>query len=735
MYDPIGGFQRIRDQYLAYLETAFRIADPRVSAERRNLLERAGQLCTEPLLEPIPRYVPEAWDIRDLPDHAADVLPGFDDQSVSLFTQLISSGLFDRGDIPLHKHQATMLARGTRRGSPGIVTSGTGSGKTESFLLPVIASIVDEGVRTWDAPESDFLKKRWWHGADGRAYTKYTEIPKGLRPLKANPDSDPFVRHRHGENRPAAVRALVLYPMNALVEDQLGRLRTALDSESAASVLRGGLDGNRIFFGRYTGETPITGFNVHPRFDPREDYSRRGRLLQRLFDHCVEIEETQSQIRQMIAKGTLAPGDRFLFPSADGAELVTRWDIQQDPPDILISNISMLGAMLNREVEAPIFEKTREWLRSSDDSYFYLVLDELHLYRGTAGTEVAYLVRMLLDRLGLTEAANRHKLRILASKASLPTAGSEGARSRTYLWDMFGDHGTFAEPAHGSGRFWCLGRGNHPRGPGSRSAAARTTSCLSRRSPISSAHVTERLRSRSLRSFRTLATCRRCGSGWPKPSKWRSLSCRIRSGSASKRRVAGSLPLVGQILTKGFERPLRVIWPIESSAGRVPSLPYGDWRSCGASATPTRHGFRMLRHHKPPVSGCIHSSALSRASTRHWTEASRPTSSIKGKAACTESCPSSGHSPLEADRPPDPWISSTARGVANSSSAGCVEGRARRSSSSCRSRPTWKDCPTPPHRDVSRTWDMRRTRCSGPNRRGTFLSRTTKTYRTGSKPI
>ena len=50
MYDPIGSFQRIRDQYLAYLETAFRISDPGVSSERRDLLEQPGHLCTEPLL-------------------------------------------------------------------------------------------------------------------------------------------------------------------------------------------------------------------------------------------------------------------------------------------------------------------------------------------------------------------------------------------------------------------------------------------------------------------------------------------------------------------------------------------------------------------------------------------------------------------------------------------------------------------------------------------------------------
>lgn len=451
MYDPIGSFQRIRDQYLAYLETAFRISDPGVSSERRRLLEQPGQLCTEPMLEPIPRYAQEEWTIQDLPDHAAQVVPGFSDRSVRLFTELITKGLFSRSDIPFYKHQTTMLARGTRPGSPGIVTSGTGSGKTESFLLPVIASIVDEGVRTWDPPDPEFLQHRWWHDKNnGRPYERYTDIPKDLRPLKANPSADPFVRHRKGEKRPSAVRALVLYPMNALVEDQLGRLRVALDSESAASVLSRGLCGNRIFFARYTGDTPITGFNVHPRYDPDSDYTRRGERLQDLFERCVEIEETQSQVREMVANSTLAAGDQFLFPSTDGAELVTRWDIQQDPPDILISNVSMLSAMLNREVDSTIFDKTREWLQSSDDAYFFLVLDELHLYRGTAGTEVAYLVRMLLDRLGLTEEANRHKLRILASSASLPTDSEEGARSRSYLWDMFGNHGTFVDPKRGA---------------------------------------------------------------------------------------------------------------------------------------------------------------------------------------------------------------------------------------------------------------------------------------------
>jgi hypothetical protein len=115
--------------------------------------------------------------------------------------------------------------------------------------------------------------------------------------------------------------------------------------------------------------------------------------------------------------------------------------MQENPPDILITNVSMLSAMLNREVEAPVFEKTREWLER-DDSYFYLILDELHLQRGAAGTEVGYLIRMLLQRLGLDALKQRHKVRVLASSASLPDdPPEEAAKSAGFLWDMFGSYG------------------------------------------------------------------------------------------------------------------------------------------------------------------------------------------------------------------------------------------------------------------------------------------------------
>ncbi|WP_039946881.1 hypothetical protein [Leptospira alstonii] len=51
MQDPIGTFIRIRDLYISYLETAFRIGDETIQKERRGLLKLPGTLCTEPIIE------------------------------------------------------------------------------------------------------------------------------------------------------------------------------------------------------------------------------------------------------------------------------------------------------------------------------------------------------------------------------------------------------------------------------------------------------------------------------------------------------------------------------------------------------------------------------------------------------------------------------------------------------------------------------------------------------------
>ena len=75
MHDPIGAFTRIRELYLSYLDTAFRIEDPAIAEERQQLLRSVGELCTEPLLEPQPEW---ARDER----HFADLLHDSGEQAV-----------------------------------------------------------------------------------------------------------------------------------------------------------------------------------------------------------------------------------------------------------------------------------------------------------------------------------------------------------------------------------------------------------------------------------------------------------------------------------------------------------------------------------------------------------------------------------------------------------------------------------------------------------------------------
>lgn len=460
MLDPIGGFNRIQDFFTSYVETSFRISDLAVQAARHELLGRPDVFATLPFIEPVPRYRSSELSLEDLVDMARGPLEPLSRAGRLAFVELALSGLFEgrpndgelrrASSYPPYQHQMEMLTRGVRSGQPGIVTSGTGSGKTESFMLPVLAAIANEAV-SWQAPSPGYLSNDWWNTPRSR-----------------------WVPQRTGENRTAAVRALVLYPMNALVEDQMVRLRRTLDSDDARGVMDHRFAGNRIFFGQYTGSTPVTGYERHPRIAGEQaERDRRARRLRQLRLALLEHEQNQAAARrhdaeaaeQARAEGMRSPDlTRYIFPSLDGGEMLSRWDMHASPPDVLVTNASMLGAMLSREVEQGMFEQTRGWLEQNDGAYFYLVFDELHLIRGSAGTEVAFLVKSLIQRLGLDRLEHRHKLRILASSASLPMDGERGEQSKRYLRDMFAPFGTSSgseDPGSEATDFWsdCVVRG------------------------------------------------------------------------------------------------------------------------------------------------------------------------------------------------------------------------------------------------------------------------------------
>jgi DEAD/DEAH box helicase domain-containing protein len=405
MLDPIGALSEIHKNFILYIKTAFATRFPSIELERERLLKEAGNFCQEPWIEPLPQYAP----VKSIREISAGDVPGLGAEEVEDFKQLASMGLV--GDFKLYSHQLGML-RQVLSGQNTVVTAGTGSGKTESFLLPLFAYLSQES-RNWASPDPEPPHLNdWWHN------------DSWMRECK-NARESCRVSQRSHERRDAAVRALILYPMNALVEDQLTRLRRALDSDDVRSWLSSERNGNRLYFGRYNGNTPVPGHEVNQRGRPNE------KKLDDLLKEMRKIDRS-AQIAKEYGRETGEIDTEFFFPHLDGAEMRCRWDMQDAPPDILITNNSMLSIMLMREAESGIFEKTRQWLEQ-EDSVFHLIIDELHLYRGTAGTEVAFLLRLLLERLGLFPGSP--KLRILASSASLERDDPD---SLQFLSDFFG---------------------------------------------------------------------------------------------------------------------------------------------------------------------------------------------------------------------------------------------------------------------------------------------------------
>ncbi len=393
MIDPVGAYEKIRDNLILYIKTAFRTRFPGIERERERLLLQPGVFCQEPWIEPIPRYRSCGKRVADL---GKTDLPGLNAAAVNAFKEFARCGLV--GDYPLHLHQYDML-RAALAGNNAVVTAGTGSGKTEAFLLPLFAHLIRESADWEPAGEKVPYSDSWWREqAWQESCIQNRRIRRSFR-----------IPQRQHETRPPAVRALILYPMNALVEDQLTRFRRALDSRESRAWLDANRGGNRFYFGRYTGQTPVPKTEMNEQGNP--DRPRIERLAREL--KAAEEARRRAEIH---ANDSGDDSSIYFFPAMDGAEMRSRWDMQDHPPDILITNYSMLAIMLMREEDRDIFESTRKWL-NDEGNVFHLIVDELHLYRGTAGTEVAYLLRLLLDRLHLTP--DSAKLRVLASSASL----------------------------------------------------------------------------------------------------------------------------------------------------------------------------------------------------------------------------------------------------------------------------------------------------------------------------
>lgn len=376
MNDPFKVFNELKSQFLNYYDTPFGLADDGLMNERKSLLDVDGGLYRDPVLEIRPNY-------KHAPISLVETLvaQGLDEDEASFLTL----GLLPK-NAKLYCHQQEALAQSSKSVHL-VLTPGTGSGKTESFLLPIITQLLKES-KGWS--ESDKTLSSWW------------KKPAGL--------FEPSRKKVH--SRTAAVRSLILYPMNALVDDQLVRLRKALDSDDVCAWLDNHRAGSRFYFGRYTGATPVSGV--------RDNKSSRTTLRTLLRTASDLFDEVSSESE-----------DRYFVQRPYSSEMISRWDMLDFPPDILITNYSMLNVMMQRSDEEVLFESTRSWLDEDESNIFTLVMDEMHAYRGTSGSEVAFIVRNLIHRLGLYNRPNQ--LRIIASSASL-----EPNRDENFLADFFG---------------------------------------------------------------------------------------------------------------------------------------------------------------------------------------------------------------------------------------------------------------------------------------------------------
>jgi len=328
--NPIELARQIEERYRRYLKTTFYFKDPDLRVSFEDAL-KSGHLSKGPYLEATP-----VFKRGQTPQALFPSLPGFRPDEGFLRVVQDNTPL-------LYQHQEEAIQR-VFEGSNVIVATGTGSGKTEAFLYPILLHL-------------------------------YQEFQAGqLCP---------------------GVRALILYPMNALANDQRERLgeicKRLKENESPF----------RFTFGQYIGETP----------EDENDSQRHAR------DHIAERDQKGYSI---VENGQVVHG-----------ELVLRSEMRKTPPHIFLTNYSMLEYLLLRPDDSPLFDNGRaRW-------WTFLVLDEAHQYRGSRGIEMAMLLRRLKRRL--REGGRSEPFRCIATSATL-VGGEEGrAAVAKFAFDLFGE--------------------------------------------------------------------------------------------------------------------------------------------------------------------------------------------------------------------------------------------------------------------------------------------------------
>jgi hypothetical protein len=296
-FSVVGSVNHLVAEYRRFLLSTYRLADPRLREQFESHINQADVLVKGP-------YVTLANDFAR--EHTLKQL-----HDLGVGHKDLQRLKWSFGENKLFLHQEQSLRRVEQLGRNVVVKTGTGSGKTEAFLLAVMSGV---------------LKMR----------------AEGIRGTKA----------------------ILLYPMNALANDQLGRLRTLIRDTGVG-----------VTFAMYTGES----------------------------------ESVAATLGEPV----------------EGNEFIRRTDIREHQPDILLMNYKELEFMLVRKEDRTLFSP----------SLRFLMLDEIHSYRGALAMEIACLIRRLKARAG----AGEGKLRCIGTSATVTKeAGGDDALAQ-FASDLYGE--------------------------------------------------------------------------------------------------------------------------------------------------------------------------------------------------------------------------------------------------------------------------------------------------------
>ena len=268
-FEPVEASNKITEKYMRYLSTIFKISDEGYYSQFIKELNYTRIFSAGPYLDVTDSFE-KGSSIQSLVN-SKDLPKGF-------------SRLNMPQTRPLYKHQEIAILRALRDKNI-VVSTGTGSGKTESFLIPILSYIIRQ--------------------------------------------------HEEG-NLNSGIRALLIYPMNALANDQMERLRGLLSNYP------------EITYGSYTGQTKN------------------------------KYKDALSEYKSL---------NYGQIPKAN--ELISREQMKKSPPHIFITNYAMLEYLMLRPEDSVFFSQ------QYSSNWRYIVLDEAHVYSGSTGIEVSMLLRRL----------------------------------------------------------------------------------------------------------------------------------------------------------------------------------------------------------------------------------------------------------------------------------------------------------------------------------------------------